>query len=186
MVRLNTITTKTGDDGTTGLADGSRVPKYNLRIDAIGTVDEANAAIGTARALVADREASLLMRVQNDLFDLGADLAVPQARDDVLRIAPSQTEWLEAEQGKLNEALRPLNSFVLPGGAKVAAQLHLARTVVRRAERVLVALMAEESINPEIVRYMNRLSDFLFILARHCNDMGERDVLWQPGKNRQE
>ena len=193
MVRLNRIYTKTGDDGTTGLATGERRPKYDLRIEAYGTVDETNAAVGMARAeLAPEFEAidAMLARIQNDLFDLGAELAAPDngSRRDVepLRIAPSQVERLEHDIDRLNLDLAPLRSFVLPGGSRAAAALHLARTISRRAERLMVALAAQEQEQvgrPGLI-YMNRLSDFLFVASRWVNDRGARDVLWVPGKNR--
>ena len=193
MVRLNKIYTKTGDDGTTGLGTGERRPKYDLRVEAYGTVDEANAAVGMARAeLSPECEAldAMLARIQNDLFDLGAELATPddgKPKDyEPLRIVASQVERLEFDIDRLNIDLQPLNSFVLPGGSRAAAALHLARTVSRRAERLMVALAAqerEEVGRPGLI-YMNRLSDFLFVASRWVNNRGARDVLWVPGKNR--
>ena len=194
MVKLNRIYTRSGDDGTTGLADGSRRRKSDLRIDAFGTVDETNAQIGIVRQLTGgDRELdTMLARIQNDLFDLGADLATPQREarqgqgEESLRITAGQVEWLEGRIDELNRALEPLTSFVLPGGTPVAAALHVCRTVSRRAERCAVRLVAEagESVNPQIIRYLNRLSDFFFVAARHANDGGAGDVLWRPGENR--
>jgi cob(I)alamin adenosyltransferase len=186
MVRLTRIYTRGGDTGETSLGDGSRVPKQDLRVAAYGTVDEANAAIGVAR-LQADRETDeTLARIQNDLFDLGADLSTPAPRagKEALRIVKSQVERLEREIDALNAGLKPLDSFVLPGGTACAAALHLARTVVRRAERLAAELAARETVNPEALKYLNRLSDHLFVLSRHVNDRGARDVLWQPGANR--
>jgi cob(I)alamin adenosyltransferase len=192
MVKLNKIYTRTGDDGTTGLVSGRR-SKADLRLEAIGTVDEANAAIGLARLDTADWHPALdamLASIQNDLFDLGADLATPddgaQPADQALRIVAAQTARIEADIDALNAGLQPLRSFVLPGGSAPAAALHLARTVVRRAERVMVALAArpDEYVNPEGLKYINRLSDFLFVAARAVNDNGNTDVLWVPGKNR--
>ena len=180
MVKLNKIYTRTGDDGTTGLADGSRRPKSDARLIAIGSVDEANAAIGMARLYAAGAKDELLARVQNDLFDLGADLATPS--DDVswtpLRIRAHQVDVLEAALDAYNAELSPLTSFILPAGTALSAHLHVARTIVRRAERDAVAVT--EAVNPEVVKYLNRLSDLLFVLARHANDLGRADVLWVP------
>ena len=191
MVALNRIYTRTGDTGTTGLVTGERRPKHDLRIDAFGTVDETNACVGLARLhTVQDGEVdAMLARIQNDLFDLGADLATPEQdkpRRDPLRVSDVQVERLEREIDQLNEHLSPLRSFVLPGGTPAAANLHLARTICRRAERLVVALSekTEERISPTAVRYLNRLSDFLFVAARHANDRGAADVLWVPGQNR--
>lgn len=192
MVVLNKIYTKTGDDGTTALGTGERRAKHDLRIEAFGTVDEANAAIGLARAELA-QEADLdamLARIQNDLFDLGAELATPddgKPKDyEPLRIVPTQVERLERDIDGLNAELQPLRSFVLPGGGRAAAALHLARTIARRAERLMVALAAKEpgGVNDPALVYMNRLSDFLFVASRWVNRRGEGDVLWVPGKNR--
>ncbi|HVW92631.1 MAG TPA: cob(I)yrinic acid a,c-diamide adenosyltransferase [Devosia sp.] len=190
MVKLNRIYTKTGDDGTTGLVRGPRRRKDDLRIEAFGTVDEANSAVGMARLSSGGmpKVDNVLARIQNDLFDLGSDLATPGADDPgaaraSLRITAAQTEWLEKEIDHYNESLQPLTSFVLPGGTPLAAALHLARTVTRRAERLVVALAAAEpETNPEAVRYLNRLSDLLFVLARIANANGTRDVLWTPGR----
>lgn len=187
MVRLTRIYTRGGDAGETSLGDGSRVPKQHLRVAAFGTVDEANAGIGLARLHAAGEVDAALARIQNDLFDLGADLSTPAGgkRDKrALRILPTQVERLEREIDALNAELKPLDSFVLPGGTPCAAQLHLARTVVRRAERLVAELAAAETVNPEALKYLNRLSDHLFVLSRHVNDEGGRDVLWQPGANR--
>jgi cob(I)alamin adenosyltransferase len=187
MVRLTKIYTKGGDRGRTSLGDGRRVAKHDLRVAAYGTVDEANAVIGLAR-LHADAMAdALLTRIQNDLFDLGADLCRPGADPDeaeALRMQPQQVQRLEAEIDDLNAALEPLESFVLPGGRPAAAFLHQARTVVRRAERLTTELASREPVNPVAVQYLNRLSDHLFVLARHLNDKGAADVLWVPGANR--
>ena len=187
MVRLTRIYTRGGDKGETSLGDGSRTPKQALRVAAYGTVDEANAAIGLAR-LHADGEVdAALARIQNDLFDLGADLSTPEGArraKETLRILPAQVERLEREIDALNADLAPLDSFVLPGGTACAAHLHLARTVVRRAERLVAELTAAEALNPEALKYLNRLSDHLFVLSRHVNDRGARDVLWRPGANR--
>jgi cob(I)alamin adenosyltransferase len=191
MVVLNRIYTRTGDDGTTALGSGERRPKYDLRIAAYGTVDETNAAIGIARLhLGAEREVDgILNRVQNDLFDLGADLAVPDkpdAKRERLRISDGQVTRLEADIDGLNAELRPLTSFVLPGGEAAAAHLHFARTVCRRAERLVVELAAVkgETVGAPAIRYLNRLSDLLFVAARYVNGRGQRDVLWVPGANR--
>jgi cob(I)alamin adenosyltransferase len=192
MVVLNRIYTRTGDDGSTALGSGERRPKYDLRIAAYGTVDEANAAIGIARLHLgteADVDA-ILARVQNDLFDLGADLAVPEKdgkeNRERLRVADSQVERLEADIDRLNANLAPLKSFVLPGGAPAAAHLHLARTVCRRAERLVVELASrkDERVGAAAVRYLNRLSDLLFVAARYVNGRGAHDVMWVPGAHR--
>jgi cob(I)alamin adenosyltransferase len=193
MVKLNKIYTRTGDDGTTGLGTGARRLKSDIRIDAYGTVDEANACIGMARVHTAGSHPeidAMLGRIQHDLFDLGADLCVPDEGKPLgyepLRIVASQVARLEAEIDLLNKDLQPLRSFVLSGGSPAAAALHLARTVARRAERIMVALAQDprEHVNPEGVKYINRVSDFLFVAARVVNDNGNADVLWVPGKNR--
>jgi cob(I)alamin adenosyltransferase len=193
MVILNKIYTRTGDDGTTGLGSGERVKKYDVRIAAYGTVDEANAAIGVARLHVQSREPivdEMLARIQNDMFDLGADLCVPDRGEkpvhEPLRIAPAQVKRLENEIDQLNASLKPLRSFVLPGGSPAAAALHVARTVTRRAERHMVELAANpsEPVSDAALHYINRLSDFLFVASRYVNDRGAADVLWVPGKNR--
>src|SRR5438132_6189565 len=189
MVRLTRIYTRGGDKGETSLGDGTRVPKQTLRVEAFGTVEEANAAIGLARLhLGAEGEAdAMLGRIQNELFDLGADLCTPETgrrAAGALRITAAQLERLEREIDTMNAALRPLDSFILPGGSPAAAHLHLARTVTRRAERLVCALAAAEKVNPEAVKYLNRLSDHLFVLGRRVNDNGARDVLWQPGLTR--
>jgi len=192
MVRLNRIYTRTGDDGTTGLGDGSRVRKDDLRVEAYGTVDETNAAIGMARVALAGNAGidAMLMRIQNDLFDLGADLCTPDTGEPLgyepLRIVASQVEALERDIDALNARLAPLRSFVLPAGAPGAAALHLARTISRRAERVMVALAADpdERIGTPAMHYINRLSDFLFVASRCVNNDGANDVLWVPGKHR--
>jgi cob(I)alamin adenosyltransferase len=187
MVRLTRIYTRGGDKGETSLGDGARVPKHALRVAAYGTVDEANAVIGIAR-LHADAAADeMLGRIQNDLFDLGADLCTPMGGKrgaGALRIVALQTERLESEIDEINATLAPLDSFILPGGSPVAAHLHLARTVVRRAERLVSQLAGAEEVNPEALKYLNRLSDHLFVLGRQLNDRGARDVLWRPGANR--
>lgn len=196
MVTLNKIYTRSGDKGTTALATGERVPKHALRIESYGTVDETNSVIGIARLHTAalPRLDAMLSRIQNELFDLGADLATP-ARDETLgyeplRILDSQVTRLEAEIDEMNEALSPLNSFILPGGTPAAAHLHLARTTCRRAERLVTALMEDphEMVNEAVLRYLNRLSDFLFVAARHANlgedGKGPGDVKWVPGATR--
>ncbi|MCG7362649.1 cob(I)yrinic acid a,c-diamide adenosyltransferase [Roseomonas sp. ACRSG] len=185
MVRLDVITTRGGDAGQTSLGDGTRVSKDALRIEAIGTVDETNATLGLLRLQTAGLpEDAMLARIQNDLFDLGADLCVPgTAAEGRLRMEDSQCARLEAEIGEMNAALPPLRSFVLPGGTPAAAHAHLARTAARRAERVVVALGAAEPVNPVALRYLNRLSDHLFVLSRRLNAGG--DVLWVPGQARQ-
>jgi cob(I)alamin adenosyltransferase len=187
LVKLNKIYTRTGDSGTAGLVDGSRVSKSSLRMVAIGEVDEANAAIGIAiAALPADGLSDQLRRIQNDLFDLGADVATPGEVDGALRIVASQVERLEREIDAMNAELAPLASFILPGGSKAVAALHLARTVVRRAERATVALNERAALNPHALAYLNRLSDQLFVAARHVAAAGEGDVLWEPGATRGE
>ena len=189
MVVLNRIYTRTGDDGSTGLASGERRSKADRRVAAYGTVDETNAVLGLCRLHSGGLPAldAVLARVQNDLFDLGADLATPHEpppRHEALRIVDAQVDRLEAEIDALNERLAPLRSFVLPGGSPLAAHLHLARTVARRAERLAVELAAAEPVNPAAVRYLNRLSDLLFVAARAANDDAGADVLWVPGQNR--
>ncbi len=188
MVTLNRIYTKTGDTGDTALGDGTRRPKHDLRVTAYGTVDEANSAIGVARLHTAGDLDAMLSRIQNDLFDLGADLCAPQdgrRGEGRLRVVDAQVERLEREIDAMNEDLKPLNSFVLPGGTAAAAYLHLARAIVRRAERLIVELAASETVSAVAIRYINRLSDHLFVAARVANDGGARDVLWIPGANRQ-
>jgi cob(I)alamin adenosyltransferase len=189
VVKLTKIYTRGGDQGETSLGDGSRQPKHALRVAAYGTVDETNAAVGLARLhMRADPEAdAMLARIQNDLFDLGADLCTPEAPNPKyppLRVLQAQVDRLEAEIDRVNERLQPLNSFVLPGGSAAAAHLHLARTVCRRAERLMTELAAAEPVNPVAVRYINRLSDHLFVLSRRLNRDGTDDVLWVPGANR--
>ncbi|MCR4265525.1 cob(I)yrinic acid a,c-diamide adenosyltransferase [Nitratireductor sp. ZSWI3] len=193
MVKLNKIYTRTGDDGTTGLGTRERRMKSDLRIAAFGTVDEANACIGMARVHTSRHDPeidAMLARIQNDLFDLGADLATPDTgvKPDFepLRIVQSQVDRLERDIDALNANLAPLKSFVLPGGSPAAAALHLARTVARRAERLMVELQGrpEELVGEEALRYINRVSDFLFVASRAVNDNGARDVLWVPGQNR--
>ena len=187
MVKLDRIYTGGGDKGETSLGDGGRRPKHDLRVAAYGTVDEANACIGLARLHCEAALDALLGRLQNDLFDLGADLATPEAENPKrppLRITAQQVTRLEAEIDAANEDLAPLTSFVLPGGTAAAAYLHLARTVSRRAERDMTLLASREAVNPEAIRYVNRLSDLLFVLARQANGRGAADVLWTPGANR--
>ena len=187
MVRLTRIYTRGGDAGQTSLGDGARVPKHDPRVAAFGTVDEANAAIGVARLHTSGEADAMLGRIQNDLFDLGADLCTPEEENPAyppLRITEGQVERLEREIDAMNEALAPLNSFILPGGSAAAAYLHVARTVTRRAERLMVELAGRERVNPAALRYANRLSDHLFVLSRHLNDNGAADVLWVPGRNR--
>jgi cob(I)alamin adenosyltransferase len=183
MVRLNRIYTKTGDKGLTSLGDGTRLPKDAPRLDAIGTVDEANAAIGLARLHTKGKLDAMLARIQNELFDLGADLCVPEetkSKRTRLRIADAQVTRLEREIDTMNGALNPLQSFVLPGGSKASAALHLARAIVRRAERLMVALSHREKIGNAALGYINRLSDHLFVASRFANAKGTRDVLWVP------
>ena len=185
MVKLNKIYTKTGDAGTAGLVDGSRVSKASLRMAAIGEIDEANAAIGLAIAMLGDGEMSRRLRlIQNELFDLGADAATPGEVDGALRIVASQVERLEGEIDEMNAALEPLTSFILPSGSSGVSALHLARAVVRRAERAAVALHEKEPLNPHLLSYLNRLSDHLFVAARFVAAGEAGDVLWQPGATR--
>ena len=192
MVLLNRIYTRTGDDGTTALGTGERRKKYDLRIAAYGTLDETNSVIGIARLHTAEDSAldAALSRIQNDLFDVGADLTTPGKGKGPggarLTVTAAQVDWLEAEIDRLNDELEPLRSFILPGGSAAAAYLHLARTVCRRAERLIAELSdrPDESVTREVLKYVNRLSDFLFVAARHANGKGARDVLWKPGQNR--
>lgn len=192
MVKLNKIYTRTGDDGTTALVSGPRRLKHDLRVDAYGTIDETNSVIGVARLYTGDLPEldQMLMRIQNDLFDLGADLAAPETGEPLsyepLRVIEAQVDRLEAEIDTLNAELDPLRSFVLPGGTPAAANLHVARTVSRRAERIMVELsrIDGEAIGAPALKYVNRLSDFLFVAARWTNDRGKADILWVPGKHR--
>jgi cob(I)alamin adenosyltransferase len=189
MVILSKIYTKTGDTGETGLGNGDRVPKYSLRVASYGTVDEVNATVGMARLQGGDMNEALA-RISNDLFDLGADLCTPDMENDAtapyprLRIITPQTDRLEREIDAMNDRLTPLRSFILPGGSALAAHLHLCRTVCRRAERLVVELAAHEPVNPEAIRYLNRLSDWFFVAGRIANEDGARDVLWVPGLTR--
>jgi cob(I)alamin adenosyltransferase len=190
MVKINKIYTRTGDDGMTGLVDGSRTAKHGARIAAIGDVDEANSAIGHALLALENADAAqVCQRVQHDLFDLGADVATPgddfEPGEMQLRIVPSQVDWLEARIDHFNAALKPLTSFVLPGGSEAAARLHLARAITRRAERAMTALADAEPVNPAALAYINRLSDLLFTLARAANENGSADILWVPGSGRE-
>ena len=190
MVRLNRIYTRTGDDGTTGLASGPRRSKFDVRLEAIGTVDELNGTLGLARLAMSGEADAMLSRIQNDLFDLGADLATPETGEPLgyepLRIVDAQVERLEREIDAMNARLEPLKSFVLPAGYAAAAHLHFARTVARRAERVMVQLSQTEgeAVSGPSLRYVNRLSDHLFVAARIANDEGRADVLWVPGASR--
>tara|TARA_B100001964_G_scaffold176078_1_gene193932 strand:+ start:534 stop:1115 length:582 start_codon:yes stop_codon:yes gene_type:complete len=193
MMRLDKIYTRGGDAGETSLGDGKRVAKHSLRVAAYGTVDEANAVLGLARLQTGDEAGAMLEHIQNDLFDLGADLCRPQGEDDggegegkngALRISDAHVAWLEREIDAMNENLDALESFVLPGGTAASAHLHHARTVVRRAERLAVELAAVEPVNGQAIAYLNRLSDHLFVMARRLNDGGKKDMLWQPGANR--
>lgn len=184
MVRIDRVVTRGGDLGETSLGDGTRLWKDALRVEAYGTVDEANAAVGLLR-LHADADSdAMLARIQNDLFDVGADLCVPGEAGDRLRLTEAPVARLEAEVAAMNAVLPQLTSFILPGGTPAAAQAHLARTIVRRAERRVVSLAQAEAVNPEVIRYLNRLSDHLFVLGRRLNDNAARDVLWVPGANR--
>lgn len=193
MVKLNKIYTRTGDKGTTGLGTGERVAKHSLRIAAYGTVDETNSFVGVARLHISDdfdAVSEMLLRIQHDLFDLGADLCVPDTGKDLgyepLRISTDQVKRLEQEIDQLNGELQPLKSFVLPGGTAAAVHLHVARTVCRRAERLMVELAArqDEPVSDAALQFVNRLSDFLFVASRYVNERGAGDVLWVPGKNR--
>ncbi len=190
MVVLNKIYTRTGDKGDTALGDGSRVVKHSARVNAYGTVDETNATLGLARLHADGTLDEALARIQNDLFDLGADLCRPdmdkddQAEYPPLRMAQAQVDRLESEIDAMNKALSPLRSFILPGGSALAAHLHLCRTVSRRAERLAVELAQTEPVNPAAIKYLNRLSDWMFVAARMANDNGAADVLWVPGANR--
>ena len=187
MVKLNKIYTRTGDDGTTGLVDGSRLPKHAARMEAVGAVDEANAALGLVTLALEGPRLADVTRIQNDMFDLGADLATPgddfAPSEMVLRIVPSQVDWLEARIDAENASLAPLTSFILPGGTEAGARLHLARTAARRAERAMTALAQAEPVNPAALAFINRLSDYLFVLARAENG-SNGDVLWVPGASR--
>ncbi len=188
MIKLDKIYTRGGDHGQTSLGDGSRVKKHIPRVSTYGDVDEANAAIGLARLHTQGDADAMLERIQNDLFDLGADLCVPEGEGkkstQSLRVSAHHVERLEKEIDRLNETLPPLTSFILPGGTPASSYLHLARTIVRRAERAATALAEDETINPQAIMYLNRLSDHLFVLVRHLNDNGAQDVLWTPGANR--
>ncbi len=183
-IRIDRVVTKGGDGGETSLGDGSRVPKDALRVEAYGTVDEANAAIGVLRLHANAAANAMLARIQNDLFDVGSDLCVPGEAGDRLRVTDAPTARLEAEVAAMTATLPPLNSFVMPGGTAAAAHAHVARTVVRRAERLVVSLSHAEPVNPAVLRFLNRLSDHLFALGRVLNHDGTADVLWVPGAHR--
>ncbi len=188
MVKLNKIYTRTGDDGTSGLVDGSRLPKHDARFEAVGAVDEANSALGLAVIAAKGDLAADILRIQNDLFDLGADLATPgddfAPSEMTLRMVLAQTEWLEQRIDALNEDLAPLSSFILPGGTEAAARLHIARAASRRAERAIAQMAQVYPVNPAAAAYINRLSDYLFVASRAANDGGKGDILWVPGANR--
>lgn len=190
MVVLNKIYTRTGDKGDTALGNGDRVAKHDARVNAYGTTDELNAFVGTARLHASDELDARLALIQNDLFDLGADLCRPEMDKDAeaeyppLRVTDAQTERLEAEIDAMNAKLAPLRSFILPGGSALAAHLHVCRTIARRAERLATALATQDAVNPAVIRYLNRLSDWFFVAARVSNNNGESDVLWVPGANR--
>ena len=184
MIKINRVYTRTGDDGRTGLGDGARLPKFHIRVAAYGSVDEANSFIGLAGLHVGEEVRGILLRIQNDLFDIGADLCRPERSGlklQPLRVTEDQVRWLEEVLDAQNSKLEPLSSFVLPGGTQGAALLHVARTIVRRAEREIVEIGFQEPVTPAALRYMNRLSDLLFVLARVENDQGRADVLWEPG-----
>lgn len=187
MVTLSKIYTRGGDKGQTSLGSGERVDKHNLRVAAYGTTDEANSIIGTARLHTSGAADEKLSRIQNDLFDLGADLCTPEGAkrsEGALRVVPEQVSRLESEIDTMNNNMADLSSFILPGGSPASAYLHLARTVARRAERLMTELATSQQVNPEAIKYINRLSDHLFVLARYLNDTGKSDILWVPGKNR--
>ncbi len=187
MVTLTKIYTRGGDKGETSLGDGSRVAKHDLRVEAYGCVDETNATIGLARLHVDGEMDAMLARIQNDLFDLGADLCTPEdgrKAEGALRVVSEQIDRLETEIDSMNDQLEPLTSFVLPGGTSASAYLHLCRTVARRAERLVTELAGRDTVNPLCVQYLNRLSDHAFVMARYLNDKGKSDVLWQPGAHR--
>jgi cob(I)alamin adenosyltransferase len=184
MIKINRVYTRTGDDGRTVLGDGARLPKFHIRVAATGSVDEANSFIGLACLHVGEEVRPILLRIQNDLFDIGADLCRPERSGlklEPLRVTEDQVRWLEEVLDSQNSKLEPLSSFVLPGGTHGAALLHVARTIVRRAEREIVEIGFQEPVTPAVIRYMNRLSDLLFVLARVENDHGRADVLWKPG-----
>lgn len=187
-MKLDKIYTRTGDEGKTSLGDATRLPKFHVRVTAYGSIDEANSVLGIALLHVTDAEIhKLLSHIQNDLFDVGADLCRPEPREaqaPMLRVTDEQVTWLENRIDLFNADLAPLDSFVLPGGSHASAHLHHARTVTRRAERDIVRLASEQPVNPAVIRYVNRLSDFLFVLARYLNSKGARDVRWQPGLHR--
>ena len=182
MVQITRIYTRSGDKGKSSLGDGTRRKKSDIRFDAIGDIDEANSYLGLASIDVIEKLQKIIRRIQNDLFDLGADLAVPKG--DALRIDSIQVEFLEIQIDWFNEELEPLNSFVIPGGTKLSAMMHVGRTIVRRAERTLVLLNEYEQVNPNAIKYLNRLSDLLFVWARYLNNNGKDDILWVPGSNR--
>jgi cob(I)alamin adenosyltransferase len=187
-MKLDKIYTRTGDDGKTSLGDGSRLPKFHLRVTAYGSIDEANSVLGIAKLHIGDGSVLKVMsHIQNDLFDVGADLCRPERQESErqpLRVTEEQVTWVENQIDFFNADLEPLDSFVLPGGSPASTHLHLARTVTRRAERDVVRLAAEEQVNPAVIHYVNRLSDFLFVLARYLNDKGKEDVRWRPGLHR--
>ena len=190
MVVLNKIYTKKGDDGKTELGDGKRIVKFSTRVEAYGTVDELNAMIGTITSMnIETKLDSCLERIQNDLFDLGADLCLPEdttghINPEPLRVEKSLTERLESEIDEMNKRIDPIRSFVLPGGNEIAAKLHLCRTICRRAERLVVKLIENEKVNKDVLKYLNRLSDWFFVAARVSNDDGKKDILWKPAMNR--
>lgn len=183
MVKLDKIYTRGGDQGETSLTDGNRVKKHHLRVESYGVVDEANSALGIAICYSNGKVKKFLLEIQNDLFDLGADLSTPSSKEEALRISEKHIKNLENAIDQMNERLLPLQSFVLPGGSKFSAFIHLTRTIIRRAERITVALSEQEEINPLVMQYLNRLSDYMFVLSRYANKKGKKDILWRPGKN---
>ncbi|HCI48743.1 MAG: ATP:cob(I)alamin adenosyltransferase [Alphaproteobacteria bacterium RIFCSPLOWO2_01_FULL_45_8] len=187
MVKLTKIYTRTGDKGTTSLGDGKRISKTSLRIQAIGSIDELNAALGVTGLFLSDPSLKEIRHIQNDLFDVGADLCIPEeSPKKSLQLKDNQVQWLEEKIDSFNKNLAPLSSFILPGGSAASAHLHLSRTIARRAERDVIALSEQDKINPEVVMYLNRLSDYLFVLGRVLNNNGTEDVLWIPAKSQME
>ena len=187
MVKLTKIYTRGGDKGQTSLGDGTRISKTSLRIQAIGAIDELNASLGIASLFVPEKILQEIRHIQNDLFDVGGDLCIPETSSKKsLKLKDNQVQWLEKRMDTFNEALEPLSSFILPGGTQASAHLHLARTIARRAECAIIALSQTEKVNEEVIMYLNRLSDYLFVLCRVLNDYGSKDLLWVPGKTQKE